>query len=133
MTPEGIDAASTLSAHVAAEATHVAAHEATHEVTPPRIRRKRRWVMQYLPDEVNCVLRDYDAGMNAKEISERHGVSKATLYRWIAQFEAQRTVDDDPGSMRMRIAVLEKTVLHLSTANAELRAAAMGEVTHAAS
>lgn len=84
--------------------------------------RKGRWVMEYTPDEVNCVLRDYDSGMNADAISEKHGVSKSTLYRWITRYESQRDVDHDPGSMRLRIATLEKALIHLSLENAALRA-----------
>ncbi len=85
-------------------------------------RRRARWGREYTPDEVNRVLRDYDSGMNADLIREKHGVSKTTLYRWIARYESQRSVDHDPGSMRLRIATLEKVVLHLSLENAALRA-----------
>ena len=96
-------------------------------VPGPTKRHPRTWVKRYMPDQVNTVLRDYDSGMGAEAIKAKHQVSKATLYRWIAQYHDQVTVDNDPVCMRMRIATLEKTVLNLSAMLARVDALAPRE------
>lgn len=32
------------------------------------------------------ILKEYDAGKNAQDISREHGISKATLYNWKAKY-----------------------------------------------
>ena len=36
--------------------------------------------------QIFAILKEYDAGRNAQELSREHGISKATLYNWKAKF-----------------------------------------------
>ena len=36
--------------------------------------------------QIFAILKEYDAGRNAQELSRQHGISKATLYNWKAKF-----------------------------------------------
>ena len=36
--------------------------------------------------QIFAILKEYDAGRNAQDLSREHGISKATLYNWKAKF-----------------------------------------------
>jgi putative transposase len=36
--------------------------------------------------QIFAILKEYDAGKNAQELSREHGISKATLYNWKAKY-----------------------------------------------
>ncbi len=36
--------------------------------------------------QIFAILKEYDSGRNAQDLSREHGISKATLYNWKAKF-----------------------------------------------
>ncbi len=37
---------------------------------------------QFSPKQIACTLNEYDQGKNVNEITQSHGVSKTTFYKW---------------------------------------------------
>lgn len=48
---------------------------------------------KFTPSKIVSILKEYDNGSNAEELSRKYGMSKATLYNWRKKYQGMEASD----------------------------------------
>lgn len=84
---------------------------------------------RFSQDQIRAIVREVEAGGSLKDVSQKYGVSRTTMYRWTLKIADNKTIDKDRlRSLEIEHRRLKSKFAELVLDYTSLRAALVKEV-----